>query len=311
MIQMIVGENLFAVDAALADISNSYGLIANKYDGSDIDLNLLADIFSGGTLFSSKKLVVVYGLSNNKTIWGVLPEWLNRLSDDTNLILVEPKVDKRTKTFRSLQKASKMIDASLLTMRDERRLGSWLVEYAKDLGLSLSPVNIEQMISRSVVESDAYAPYIDQSMLAKAVEALSVYKVPDQQSIDAVLPPTKNENVFDIFVTAIEGKPGEAEKMLHSLEAHQSPHMIISLMSNQLFQLAALVYSDKPSEQVSKDMSLHPFMLSRLAPMASRQTVTQIENYVEIFASADERMKSSAGDPWDVLANLVAQLNHQ
>jgi DNA polymerase III delta subunit len=59
-----------------------------------------------------------------------------------------------------------------------------------------------------------------------------------------------------------------------------------------------LVVSDAPSADVAKDMGVHPYALSKLAPAAKRLGRTGAKKVVAAFAEADEAAKSSAADPW-------------
>lgn len=311
MIQMIVGENLFASDEALANILSASDVTPEKYRGDDIDVNILADIFSGSTLFSQKRLVIIRDLSSNKSIWNSLPEWLNRLSDDTDIILIESKVDKRTKTYKTLQKISKIIDVKPMLPRDEQQAIKWLDDQAKSRKMTIPKDLLSKMVSRSIVENESNMAYIDQSRLIKSLQSLSVYDAPNEDAIDAVLPPTSNENIFELFVESIDGDANRAEQMLKSFQDTQSPHMVLGLISSQVFQLATLVYGDKTPEQVARDIGVHPFMISRLAPISARQTLSDVERYISLITVADERMKSSAGEPWDILSDLILNLSNK
>src|SRR5690606_9312316 len=97
------GDNNYTISRAVKELVANFNGQADKVDGADIDLNRLADLLAGGGLFNEKKLVIITELSKNKTIWPLLPDWLNRVDTDTELILIEPKLDKRTATYKTLK----------------------------------------------------------------------------------------------------------------------------------------------------------------------------------------------------------------
>ena len=195
--------------------------------------------------------------------------------------------------------------------RDEQQAIKWLDDQAKSRKMTIPKDLLSKMVSRSIVENESNMAYIDQSRLIKSLQSLSVYDAPNEDAIDAVLPPTSNENIFELFVESIDGDANRAEQMLKSFQDTQSPHMVLGLISSQVFQLAALVYGDKTPEQVARDIGVHPFMISRLAPISARQTLSDVERYISLITVADERMKSSAGEPWDILSDLILNLNNK
>ena len=108
MITLLVGDNSFEIRRALDHIIESFDGQVEKVDGSTLEVKQLPDLLMGATLFAEKRLVVIKDLSENTGLWTTLVDWLPRLSEDTHLVLVEEKPDKRTKTFKELQKIAKV-----------------------------------------------------------------------------------------------------------------------------------------------------------------------------------------------------------
>lgn len=46
----------------------------------------------GVSLFATKRLIVIRGLSENKVIWPVFGDWLPKVSDDIHLVLIERRL---------------------------------------------------------------------------------------------------------------------------------------------------------------------------------------------------------------------------
>ncbi len=98
MITLLSGENSFEIDRQLRQIVAEFGGAAEKFDGVELEVRQLPDLLMGMSLFAAQRLVIIRELSANKGVWEVLPEWLERQSEDTHVVLIEPKPDKRTKT---------------------------------------------------------------------------------------------------------------------------------------------------------------------------------------------------------------------
>ena len=100
MITVLTGDNSFELTRAIDEIVRTFDGVAEKFEGGDLELSQLPDLLQGGTLFASERLVIVREVSENKALWDALPDWLGRVSDDVHVVLIEPKPDKRTKTFK-------------------------------------------------------------------------------------------------------------------------------------------------------------------------------------------------------------------
>lgn len=148
MIYLLVGENLYKRDSELAKLVGSSEV--ERYAGDEVDQPRLVDIFSGATLFNPSRIVLVDELSANKSVWSELPDWLSKMTEDTTLILTEMRIDKRTKTYKALQKYAKVIDCAPLTLRQSRQAEQWLAKYASDNNVELSNEQVSEMVARAV-----------------------------------------------------------------------------------------------------------------------------------------------------------------
>jgi DNA polymerase III delta subunit len=59
-----------------------------------------------------------------------------------------------------------------------------------------------------------------------------------------------------------------------------------------------VVAGDKPSAEVSKDLGVHPYGLSKLTIYVRQLGRSGARKVIEAFAEADAGIKSSATDPW-------------
>lgn len=108
MITLLTGENGFEIERALKRIVTDFEGTPEKIDGSELELRQVPDLLMGVSLFADKRLLIIKNLSENKAVWADFGDWLERVSDDIHLVLVEPKPDKRTRTYKDLQKAAEV-----------------------------------------------------------------------------------------------------------------------------------------------------------------------------------------------------------
>ena len=290
MITVFSGENSFEVQQALQSTVHAFDGVVERIDGSDLDLKQLPDLLMGGTLFADKRLVVIKQLSENKTIWPVLSDWLPRMSDDIHLVLIESKLDKRTKTYKDLQKTAAMTDYPAWSERDTAKAEQWVAGEAKVLSCEIDTAAIRLLVRR-------VGP--DQWLLHQALQKLAVLDVITTNVVAEVIDANPVENVFDLFDAALRGHTVKLKQMLATLELTEDPYRLFGLLSGQAFQLAALALaSDKSSAEVAKDLGVHPYGLSKLSSYFRHFGRSGTKQVIAAFAEADAGMKTSATDPW-------------
>lgn len=289
MITLLIGENSYAITEALQRIVASFDGDVERIDGSELELRQLPDLFMGATLFSTKRLVIIKGLSENKTVWEALPDWLPRISDDVHVVFVETKPDKRTKTYKDLVKNTEVQEFAAWSERDTVKAEQWVVSEATARGFELDRKSAQTLVGRVGA---------DQWELSHALEKLSVLDTVSPQIIEDTIEANPSENVFNLLDAALRGETAKVTTMLRTLEQTEDPYMVFGLLSAQVFQLAALAHTDKPAAEVAKDIAAHPFALSKLAPHAQRLGKTGAKKALSVFASADTAMKTSGGEPW-------------
>lgn len=281
---------------ALDAITRDFDGVPEKLEGSDLELSRLPDLLAGATLFADKRLVIIKNLSENKSLWEVLPDWLGRVGDDIHLVLVEPKPDKRTKTYKDLKKSADVKEFAPWSDRDQMMAEAWVVQEAKRQDLALDRKDARILVSRIGM---------DQWQLFNAVEKLSVLDIVNAEVIEQYTEDSPQENVFNLLDSALRGDSRRVVAMIPVLQRTQDPFMTFGLLSGQVFQLAALAVADKPPAQVASDIGAHPYALGKLAPHASRLSQSGARKIVKIFADADTRMKTTGTEPWILIEEAL------
>ena len=298
MITVLTGENSFEVTRALEKIVADFAGVAEKFDGDSLELAQLPDLLLGGTLFATERLVIIRALSENKQLWEVLPDWLERTSGDTHVVLVEPKPDKRTKTYKDLKKYAQVQEYNPWGDRDVMQAEKWVVEEAKRHGLLLDKKLAQQLVARVGM---------DQWQLFHAIEKLAVLDTVTAETIEQLIEANPTENVFNLLDAALRGDTRKVSSMIRTLRLGQDPYMTFGLLGGQVFQLVALAASDRPSGDVAKDIGAHPYALGKLAPHAKKLGRSGTKKLARVFADTDTAMKSTATDPWILIEQALVK----
>lgn len=302
MITVLAGDNSFEVSRALDALRAAFDGEPELVDGSELELRKLPDLVMGGTLFASKRLVIMKRLADNKTIWPVFDDWIGRVSDDVQLVLVEPTLDKRTKTYKLLKANADMRDYPVWKDGDTRMAQQWLAREATDRGIVLDTASQRALIDQIGA---------DQWQLHYALEKLAVLDTVTPDIIRDVIDPTPTDSVFALFETALRADRAGVRRMISTLEHTEEPYRVFGLLAGQVTQLAALTLTDIPSAEAASALGVHPFGLSKLQPYARTTGRSGARRLVRYFADADHRMKTGGDDPWVIIeAALMLCADH-
>ncbi len=297
MIYLIVGTNAYRAQYELQRLVKSLGVRPEKIDAASLDLNKLADMVRGLSLFQERRLIVIERLSERKDLWDKLGEWASDIAAETYLVLIEPRPDKRTKTFKTLQKTAKLIEATPLTDRQRPAAEKWLLDYASEHSVKLTKTQASDMVARVIIADEkSRSTEIDQLQLTHAVAALKNAVKIDDAAIATVLPPAREFSVFDIIELAVRGKTANLRSALDELRRSDDVYKVAPLVWSQWSQLVLLAKAEAASASDKIDLGIHPFVAKKLRPLARQLSPKDLAELTELAAECDYQMKTSSVD---------------
>jgi DNA polymerase III delta subunit len=299
MITVLMGDNSFEAERHLADIIASFSGEVEKIDGAIMQLSQLPDILMGASLFSTARMVVVRNLSENKAIWLVFGDWLDRISDDIHLVLIESKLDKRTNTFKALKEKATLKDFPVFSDKDFAAVVTWVLSEAEKYGIKLDKKSAQLLVERVGV---------DQWQLSNALKKLLLAPDTSIKTIQDIIDPNLIENVFNLLDIALSGNRVELKKILDRLEATEDGYRLFALLSSQVFQLLVASAAEK-TDNMQKDFAVHPFVASKLGILAQKIGAKNISKIIDIFVAADDDMKIAKASPWLIIEKTLLQIS--
>ncbi len=306
MIHLILGENTYKAEQELARIVAASSVSPERLDASSLTANTLADIVRGGSLFSEQRLVVLRQLSENKAVFEKLAEWAGEVPADTTVVLMEVKLDKRTKVYKTLTKVATVITADPLLERDAPAAEQWLDTLANNQKVLLSRPQLRNMVQRALVVGDKpTARAIDQMQLAQAIKALRGVDTVTDDMIATVLPPASGDTVFDLLDMAARRQTARVDALLAELERTDDPHRTLALVMGQWAQLVSVSLADTPPATIAVELGLHPFVAKKLQELARQFTPNEIKTITALAADLDAGSKLSQFAPWDGVYRLM------
>lgn len=298
MITWLIGENTFEIREALRAIEASFAGQAERIDATDLTLAGLPDVLMGVSLFASERLVIIRDITTNGSLFEKIPEWLPRVSETIHLVLIDAKPDKRTSSYKALKAAANVKEFPAWTERDVAKAGQWVTARALSLGVKMNASLVRHLVDRVGV---------DQWQLASALDVISLAGEINDATIDALIPANPQENIFQLFETALEGKRQYVVQQLKTLALQQDPYAFFALLSSQAMSLAAVTFSDT-DDSPAKEFGIHPFVASKMSRHAQTLGKARVARILEVFAKTDADLKRSKGEPWLLIERTLLQI---
>ena len=295
---LLHGNNEFEKRAALAALVGDADVM--RRDGEALTLADIQEITIGQTLFTQSSVYVISKLSENPDIWPRLPEI--SFDDDNTIILVENKLDKRTKTYKWLQKTAKTQEFVPLSDRQKPQLITWCETQAHERGYKLTRKQIGMLIDRLGFDQLRLSNFLDQLALAeKMTDAL----------INDLVPLARSENVFDLFVAALSKDYETVHNIISYLESESGTdgaYQTMGLLASQATNMAALVLAGGDNNTVAADLSINPYVLQRLSSSARTIDIEHLRRINDALFQADLQMKTTGVNPWLLIETALVDL---
>lgn len=293
MIHLLSGENTYEIEQHLKQIIVQFQGEVEKYDGSELTLEMLPDLFMGQMLFVTERLIVLKNASENKTVWSVLSDWLEK-AGGTDVVLVEGKIDKRTKTYKWLQKNADVFESRSLQPSEAEQ---WLSKQQPSLGRD---------VARFLV---GYVG-VDQWQLSNELEKLRLSgRELTEELVRELVEPTPQATSFELLDAAFARNHSLMDQRLPVIAHSEDPYKFFGLLSSQIYALALVQAADgRSSNDIAKVSGVHPYVLQKVSTLARQTSRTQLMALVDRLASLDTNLKSRSVDPWVQIRSFLLQI---
>lgn len=306
VIYLLTGDNTYQVQQHLATLLRDAGDSARRVDGGAVSVEQLPDLMMGASLFGPAEPLVIRGLSENLTPWQKFIEWADKVDDERLIILLEPKLDKRTKAYKTLIGLAKVIETKQWTERDQQLAGEWLRTRAKTLAIGLSSSQVNDMVRRAFVPSDKPGSFvIDQMRLHSALQAIGEGTTATDDMIDAVMPKAMGDTIFDLLAIAAEGNETHVHTILDDLRNREDAHKVFAIIASQWVQLVSVAIAEVPGSELAQILGMHPFVVQKLSGTARQFTRGELRALTKLCADIDSGVKLSQFEPWDGVDRFV------
>jgi len=300
----LTGANSFSLQAKLRQLVEAFvkengDLALERIDAQETDLAKITEALSGLPFLASKKLVVLREPSTNKQFAETHEQILGDLPETTDVILVEPKLDKRLTYYKFLKKSTDFLDFPEL---DQNGLSRYLVEAAKEQGGKLNSGDSRYLVERVGA---------NQQLLSNELDKLLLYdKQISRQTIDLMTDPAPQSTIFQLLEAAFAGQTKKALNLYSEQRAMKvEPQQIIAMLAWQLHVLAVLkTAGDRQVGQIASEAKINPYVLGKSQGIARDLTLQEVKRLVSDLLEIDTESKSTNIDTDEALQLYLIKL---
>jgi len=298
------GENSFSLQRELrqlvADFEAEHGDLAlERLDGQEAGIDRIGEALTSLPFLASRKLVMLREPGANKQFAEQVGQLLGDVPDTTDVIIVEPKLDKRLSYYKFLKKNTDFREFAEL---DVNGLSRWLVEAAKQQGGTLGQGDARYLVERAGQS---------QQLLSNELDKLLLYEPKiSHQTIDLLTEATPQSTIFELLEAAFTGNTKRAFKLYEEQRALKvEPIQIIAMLGWQLNVLAIIkTGGDRDSDQIAKEAKLNPFVVRKSQSIARNLSLTELKKLVSDLLKIDTASKRTSIDTDEALQNYILQL---
>lgn len=263
-----------------------------RFSGKDIPEGDVIAQAETMPFFADRRVILVEdsGFFKNKT--EELPEYLTKLPEYLVLIFSEEEVDKRTKTFKMVQKYGHVTE---FAQQKEDMLVRWVFSRMKREGKKIRSSDMQHFLA---------AAGSDMANIDNELEKLLCYcadrEVITTADIDAVCAPQLTNQIFDMVRAVAEHRKKDALDLYYDLLAlKEKPMRILYLISRQfqqLLQIGDMSRAGLPQSEIAAKAGVPPFVVRRSQGLLRRYSERSLRDILQSLTQAEEDVKTGRLD---------------
>ena len=225
-----------------------------RLDGEEASYERINEAASSLPFLAPRKLVVLRRPGANKDFAEKFESFVEGVADTNDILIVEPKLDKRLSYYKQLKKLTEFREFAVL---DGLQLARHAVDYAGQLGGTLSSSDARLLIDKVgsnqlIVEHEIEKLILHDPKISKA----------DITQLTELLP---QSTIFELLDAAFAGNSRGMSEVYEEQRALQvEPQQILAMLAWQLTVLAIVKTAGQRSpDDIAREAKLSPFWCVR------------------------------------------------
>jgi DNA polymerase III subunit delta len=307
----LIGKDAYQIRLQLEELRSnifpkgSGGLNDDTFEAKQRPLNEILDLCNTLPMLAPQRLVTLRNIDKlNESDQEKLTAYAIQPCPQTTFVAIAEKLDKRTKMFKTLDKAGLIRSVEEPKARDMQQ---WVDRIAKKHSVELHP-----NARRALVE----AVGTNLSLLDQQMEKLALYihpekTVPAQAVAEMVLDST-GDTIFAWTDQVVEGRSAEAMNTLNYLFDSGNPALVMMAMLARhvriLMKAKDLTASRTPHQEWASALGVPPFTVQRYVEQSRRFSLPTLIEFLGELANLDHDLKSTGLPPKLLLERAIRAL---
>ena len=238
-----------------------------------------------------------------------LAELLSNLPDFCQIVCTVPKLDKRSKFYKTLLPIAAIVESKTIKSYNLR---PWLDEQAALYGCTW-----EYGAAELVVEYMAAADNVPLLLLANEIEKLAIYagtrKKWSRQDVEAIFSELPEVSIFAL-TNAIAEKKTEEVLTLLALEEKRGTNVlkvagIVSSQIRKLWQVKELMEAGYDKTSITNELKMHPFIAQKTMAQSKFFTTASLQKCLTALAKLNMDLRKG-GRRFEQLEEILVVLLH-
>lgn len=258
-------------------------MAVERLDGEEASYERLVEAVQSPPFLCDRKLVVIRGGSLNKDFIEKFEDFTKVITDSTDILIVEGKLDKRTGYYKQLKNLTDFHDYSVL---DAQGLVRFAADYAKEHGGGLGAADARYLVERIGT---------NQSTLVNEMDKLLAYSVKiTRESIELLTEELPQSKIFELLDAAFNGNAKRTLELYKDQRAQGvEPQQIMAMLVWQLYIFAVVKAGQgKSASEIASAAKLSPFAVEKSMAIMRRTSFDKLRTMISDLRVLDVRSKS-------------------
>lgn len=304
MVVTLTGANDFARQQALKTlvalfVAEHGDMALERLDGEEVAVDRLRASVESLPFLTARKLVVLREPSKQKAFSDAIEAILVAVAETTDVIIVEPKLDKRSAYYKILKKQTDFRDFPEL---DGQNLVKWVVGYVAEQGGTITGEDARFLVDRLGANQQLL-----QSELDKLIQSAPEIT---RTAIELHTEPTPQSTIFELLDAAFSGNPARALQLYREQRALKvEPLAIMAMLVWQMHVVTVVkAAGSRSSEDTAREAKISPFVVRKTQQIARKLTGTHIKTLISDLLRLDIRLKTTAIDADEALEHYLLKI---
>lgn len=270
-----------------ACISDGDAMNLNQYEGKGIEPGEVIDLARTMPFFAEKRLIIMKNTGFFKTSCEELAEYIPNLPPTTCILFVEEEVDKRTRMYKAVKKAGKIVE---FKTQDEHTLLAWILSRLQKEGKQITQPDLRLFLEKTGTDMDRICQELEKLICyTYGREAITADDIKQVCSVQVT------NQIFDMIDAMALKKQKQALHLYYGLLAlKEAPLKILALINRQfnlLLQVKDLLRLGKDKAEIAKRAGFPLFFAGRYINQSKGFTMEELRKALEDSVQAEEDVK--------------------